>query len=175
MISSSAKDRIIAIWNKYASSDRVVHDTKGNPINDVDGARLKAIEDIKKLIRDFLNDDLTIQEFKTSLDGYNKRNNLWGFTAAKGQMFFNLLVNASDSISTLTSLLKQSITEPINLEDAKNKLDEFEKFVRKVYEKGEDKRRLPKPGSTNYFLSYFWQIHDPVKWPVHYSSLVNSF
>jgi len=91
MISDQIKNRITAIWNKYAGSDRVVLDTKGNPINDIDGARLKAIEDIKRLIHDFLNNDLTIQEFKTSLDGYNKRNNLWGFTAAKGQMFFNLV------------------------------------------------------------------------------------
>jgi hypothetical protein len=175
MISAQTKDRIIKIWDKYAASDRVVRDTKGNPINDVDGARLKAIEDIKKLISDFIKNDLSLQEFKTALDGYNKRNNLWGFTAAKGQMFFNLLVNTTESIEELTSILKQSIVLPKNLEDAKGKLEQFEKFVHKIYEKGEDKRRVPKPGSSSYFLSYFWQIHDPIEWPVHYSSLVNSF
>lgn len=175
MITTQAKNRILKIWDKYAASDRVVHDTKGNPINDIDGARLKAIEDIKKLISSFIKNDLSIQEFKTALDGYNKRNNLWGFTAAKGQMFFNLLVNTTESIEELTAILKQSITEPKHLEDAKVKLEGFEKFVRKIYEKGEDKRKVPKPGSSSYFLSYFWQIHDSIKWPVHYSSLVNSF
>lgn len=175
MISSSIKEQIVKIWDKYIKSGRIVYNTKGEVIGDIDEARLRAIEDIKIYIESFLSGKITISEFKTSLDGYNKRNNLWGFTAAKGQMFFNLLVNTSESIGSLTDLLKSSISEPKDLEDAKQKLEKFERFVRQVYDKGSDKRKVPKPGSTGYFLSYFWQIHNNQKWPILYSSLVNSF
>lgn len=41
--------------------------------------------------------------------------------------------------------------------------------------KGDDKRKVPNPKSSGYFLSYFWQVHDPKKWPMIYSSLINSF
>jgi hypothetical protein len=44
-----------------------------------------------------------------------------------------------------------------------------------IFENAPDKRKVPNPGSTCYFLSYFWQIANKNKWPIFYTSLTQSF
>jgi hypothetical protein len=53
MIPENIKKQIITIWESYISSDRVVQDVKGNILYELDEDRLKAIEEIKKIIEDF--------------------------------------------------------------------------------------------------------------------------
>jgi len=170
------RKKIFEIWDNYVNDNKVVHNVKGNVINDIDGHRLKCIEEIKVIISSFLNDDINAYEFKTSLDSYNKRNNFWGFTATKGQMFFNQLTKANEqSIDKLSAILKQTIAEPRDFEDALTKIEALEKFVRNIFDKAKDRRKAPKPGSVGYFLSYFWQIHNNQKWPIIYTSLTTAF
>ena len=75
--------------------------------------RRDAIEEIKRMINSFLQRKLSLPEFKTNLDSYNKQNNYWGFTAAKGQMFFNLLTRSSEKDpGSFVSLAKNAINLP---------------------------------------------------------------
>src|SRR4051812_13919813 len=97
MLTEETKSRINAIWFAYSNSNKKAFDTKGNEIENIDGSRAEAIKVIKKIIADFLTDKTNLLEFKTNLDSFNKQNNYWGFTAAKGQMFFNLLTKSSES------------------------------------------------------------------------------
>src|SRR5882757_1017726 len=96
MFSEDTRQEITRIWNTYIEANKQVLDTKGRVINDIDVQRATAIEEIKEMMNALFSSKVNISEFKTSLDGYNKRNNLWGFTAAKGQMFFNQLVKANE-------------------------------------------------------------------------------
>jgi len=176
MLSENIKKQITSIWDNYVKANKVVLDSKGIVISNIDENRLKSIEDIKKLIAGFMNGDSNIHEFKTSLDSYNKRNNLWGFTATKGQMFFNQLTKIDDQgLVKLTKLLKESIVEPKDLKDALKKIDTLERYAKAIFIKAEDKRKAANPASTGYFLSYFWQIHNNQKWPIIYTSLINAF
>lgn len=176
MISKNIQTQIIEIWEDYQKTNKKVLDTKGNVIKDIDENRIDSIRNIKDIIDIFMTGDYFINEFKTSLDSYNKRNNYWGFTATKGQMFFNQLTKTSEpNLEPLTILLKEVITEPTNLGDALNKIEILEKFANSIFKSAPDKRKAPNPGSVGYFLSYFWQIYNPEKWPVFYTSLVNGF
>jgi hypothetical protein len=176
MIPENIKKQIITIWESYISSDRVVQDVKGNILYELDEDRLKAIEEIKQIIEDFFEEAIDIHEFKTDLDSYNKQNNLWGFTAVKGQMFFNQLVRTADeNIEKLTNLIKETIKEPKNLQDALNKIESLEKYCEAIFSRAKDKRKAPNPKSVGYFLSYFWQIYNHQKWPILYSSIIVSF
>jgi len=125
MINEIIQKQIITIWNNnYPKSNKLSLGTKGNVIDNIDVERLKAIEEIKAILFSFLNGNMNIYEFKTSIDSYNKRNNLWGFTATKGQMFFNQLTTSNEqSIDKLTSLLNETISEPNDLKDALNKIE----------------------------------------------------
>jgi hypothetical protein len=175
-ITEKIKEQIIMIWDKYASSNKNVLDTKGKTIENIDDTRAKAIEEIKKIINSFFEGQTNLYEFKSSLDSYNKRNNLWGFTATKGQMFFNLLTRSNENnIDEFSSLLKKCISQPKDLVDALIKIEDLETVTRNLQEKIKDKRKVANPSSTGYFLSYFWQIHDRASWPIMYTSLINSF
>ena len=157
MIENEKIQRIKDIWDDFINSNQLVLDTKGNELPNIDDARIKAIEDLKVLINQFINNEIDVFEFKTNIDSYNKRNNLWGFTATKGQMFFNQLVKNNESnIEKLTLLLKKVIAEPRDLEDALNKIEKLEKHCNSIFLKAKDKRKVPNQGSVGYYLSYFW-------------------
>ncbi len=176
MIEKDKIRKIEAIWDNYIKTEKRVLDTKGNELPNIDESRLQAIVELKSIIHQFQMREINIFEFKTNIDSFNKRNNLWGFTATKGQMFFNQLVKNSDSkIEKLTELLKSCITEPKNLEDALSKITLLENYCLTIFSKAKDKRKVPNPGSVGYFLSYFWQIQDHTSWPVLYTSLINAY
>lgn len=164
------------IWDNYKKSNMKVLDTKGNEYLDINSSRLEAIQYLKKIIIQFQSDKINIYEFKTTIDSYNKRNNLWGFTATKGQMFFNQLVTNSESrIAELTELLKKCISCPEDINSALGKIQSLETYCNNIYKVATDKRKVPNPKSVGYFLSYFWQIHNYKKWPILYTSLILSY
>lgn len=176
MINSNIKNRILSIWKNHISENKTIADASGKEIPEIDNKRIKAINDIKDIIDCFNVGDYDVHEFKTALDSYNKRNNLWGFTAIKGQMFFNQLVRTyADAELTLTKLLKEVISEPKTIQQASEKIAALESLISSDYDNAPDKRKVPKPSSVGYFLSYFWQIHDHDKWPILYSSMISTF
>jgi len=168
--------QIQLIWDDYIKSNKIVFSANGKELPNIDDSRNSAIVLIKEIINQFDNGETNIYEFKTNLDSFNKRNNFWGFTATKGQMFFNQLVKYSEAkIDELTKLLKEVISKPKDLNDALVKVEKLEKYCLVIFNKAKDKRKVPNPGSVCYFLSYFWQIHDKTEWPILYTSLTNSY
>lgn len=176
MINNKQRDQILKIWNNYSNSDKLVLNTKGNVLPNIDGEREKAIETLQKYLNEFVNGKIDIHEFKTTVDSFNKRNNLWGFTATKGQMFFNQLVrNSENKMDRLVSLLKKVLIEPKNLEKALDHIEDLETYCFENYKDAEDRRKVANPSSVGYFLSYFWQIQNHNKWPIIYTSLTIAF
>lgn len=176
MIKTDKIEKIKKIWNEYINSDQVVLDTKGNEIPNIDELRIEAIESLKEIIQQFQNGELSLGEFKTSIDSFNKRNNLWGFTAIKGQFFFNQLTKNLDDngIKKVQELIKGTISEPKDLKDALSKIEKLEKYCQNLYLKAKDKRLVPNPKSVGYFLSYFWQVADNEKWPIYYTASIQA-
>jgi hypothetical protein len=176
MLDEEAKKQIAEIWDNHVIANKTGFDKDSAMVNNIDDSRLYAIEVVKIIIHNFMKGDFNIYDFKTSLDSYNKHNNLWGFTAKLGQMFFNQIIQVNENnIEKLTTLLKDAITEPKNLRDAVSKIESLEKLVTATYNKSRDKHNAPYPGAVGYFLSYFWQIHNHQKWPILYTSLINSY
>jgi hypothetical protein len=176
MISEPIQQQLKNIWDNYKSQGNKVLDIKGREFDDIDKSRLFAIQDIKAMISSFMSGKLSLPEFKTNLDSYNKQHNYWGFTAAKGQMFFNLITRSSEAdIESFILLLKNILREPLSLEDAIQKMKLLFEYALKFKQSAPDKRYVAAPLSSAYFLSYFWQIYSPDKWPVMYSSIILSF
>ncbi len=149
---------------------------QGPTVPDIDSARREAAASLREYVSAFLSGQTDVDTFKTLVDSFNKRNNYWGFTAIKGQMFFNQLANsAGESRDDLARVLRSCLGGSEGIEDALGKIDFLEKHCRKFFDPAPDKRRAPNPGSVPYFLSYFWQLSDPERWPILYTSLVESF
>ncbi len=177
MIEKDKIEKIKEIWDEYLRSNRKVLDIKGNELSDIDNLRIVAIESVSDIINQFVRGDISLGEFKTSIDSFNKRNNLWGFTAIKGQFFFNQLTKNLDNlgIEKIRSLLIETITEPKEIKDALNKIEKLEKYCQDFYSNAKDKRLVPNPKSVAYFLSYFWQVANNEKWPIYYTASIRAF
>lgn len=173
---SKSASKIKKAWDTYISANKELVDTRGKIIDAIDDKRRASIAEIKEIIRPFLDGASDIYTFKSILDGYNKRNNWWGFSATKGQMFFNLLTKIDDEeIGPLTSLIKSVIQEPKDLQVGLEKIRALEEYTKEKYEAAPDKRKVANPSSVAYFLTYFWQIYSPEKWQIYYTSLVNAY
>lgn len=124
----------------------------------------------------FLDGHMPLADFKPEIDRLNKQNELWGFKGIKGQMFFNLIFNACLDEKELTSELKSALTLPADEDMAKSRIRNFASYVRRIGDDhvaaGNSKASRPKPSSIPFFLSYFWQVQAPDKWPVFYTNSV---
>jgi len=146
---------------------------------DRDKERIRLIgEELGPLVSAYLAGDVPLAEFKSKADGINKRNELWGFKGIKGQMFFNMLVNASEDADECDQETKAAITVPANDSMASSRIKTFLGYVKRVGEQwvdaGNTKHGRPKPGSILFFLSYFWQLQNKDIWPVYYTNSVNT-
>ena len=143
-----------------------------------DQKRVRLIEgELKPLLKDYLSGQLKLAEFKTKVDGINKRNEFWGFKGIKGQMFFNMVVNVADDPTKCDHEIKAAIKVPTNEDIASGQIKTFCNYVSCIgehhLETGGTKAGRPKPGSVPFFLSYFWQIQERDVWPVFYTNSVN--
>lgn len=176
MLTQDIITQIQSIWDNYNTSDKIILDNKGKELPNIDIQRIEATGYLQVVISQFQNSEIDIREFKTSIDSYNKRNNLWGFTAIKGQMFFNLLVRtAGENLAKLTSLIQEVIALPDSLSEALKKIQKLESYCLNIANKATDKRKVPNSSSVGYFLSYFWSIADYSKWPIYYTSQLQSY
>ncbi|HOX32826.1 MAG TPA: restriction endonuclease FokI C-terminal domain-containing protein [Spirochaetales bacterium] len=175
MFGEEQQRKILDIWRDYSRSDKTIIDAKGNAVPDIDSQREEALPALRGLLNDFLGGSMEIGSFKSSIDSFNKRNNLWGFTATKGQMFFNQLAKAGASdLAALVGILKSALALPQGLDGALAKVEELAAYCKVHFDKAADKRTAPNPGSVCYFLSYFWQVQDRLAWPIMYSSLIEA-
>jgi hypothetical protein len=145
---------------------------------ELDRQRMLLIEnELKPLLSAYLSGQIILSEFKTKVDGINKRNELWGFKGIKGQMFFNLLVNVADDEKELDQELKTAIEAPATEEIASSRLKTFESYVKRVchehVESGGSKHGKPNVSSVPFFLSYFWQIQQRDVWPIYFTNSVS--
>ena len=175
LIDKPTQEKILIIWTHYKKNRNTTKNVA--PLfEEIDDKRLEAIKEINEMINLFVGNKINVLEFKTNIDSYNKRNNLWGFTAAKGQMFFNLLTKSSeDKLTQFAKLLQSVVVEPTSLQDALNKIKALFDYTAQFSSVSEQKKKAANPKSAAYFLSYFWQIQNCEKWPVMYTSLIASF
>jgi hypothetical protein len=145
---------------------------------ELDRKRVSLIEkELKPLTSSYLSGQTSLAEFKTKVDGINKRNELWGFKGIKGQMFFNLLLNVADDENECDQEVKTAIAVPTNEDMASSRIKTFSSYVKRIAEQhveaGGSKHGKPNVSSVPFFLTYFWQIQERDVWPIYYTNSVN--
>lgn len=143
-----------------------------------DHQRVDLIEsELKLLLQNYLSGLSNLAEFKTTVDGINKRNEFWGFKGIKGQMFFNMVVNVAQDPAKCDQETKAAIKVPATEHFASSQIKAFCDYVNRIGDdcvrSGGTKAERPKLGSVPFFLSYFWQIQERDIWPVFYTNSVN--
>ena len=146
---------------------------------ELDTNRVKLIEnELKPLLADYLAGKVALAQFKSKVDGLNKRNELWGFQGIKGQMFFNMVVKRADDAEKCDQELKSALAVPANEQIASNRIKTFLSYINRLGEQwvssGKTRYGMPKVGSIPFFLSYFWQIQAREVWPIYYTNAVQT-
>jgi hypothetical protein len=180
VLTSDQRTRALEVMREYLGAPK--NDDGRTPFEvqgTIDEKRVKLIEsDLKPLVQTYLANGIPLPEFKSKIDGINKRHEHWGFKGIKGQMFFNMVVNVSNDQDECDQEIKAAIALPPNEEIARSRIKTFSSYVRRIGEDhvdaGGSKHGRPKPGSIPFFLSYFWQLQDHETWPVYYTNSVNT-
>ena len=166
------------VWDFYNQNGEKITNAKREYSNkEINSKRLEVIPLIMEMINDFYNDKISLELFKSQVDGINKRNRLWGFMAINGQMFFNMVTKTSQNggvTDDCTKMLQEVIRPPKGAEEIRKTIKKFETFVIGLGKYCEDPRAAPRAGSIPFFLSYFWQIQKPDEFPVYYTSMVQA-
>lgn len=131
-------------------------------------------EKINPLINEFMVKIIGLDEFKSRIDGLNKKYKLWGYSGTAGAMFFNLVRKAEEDTKKLEENLKRNILVPQNINEAKEKIQNFSNYIRGLGEHMDDKSRTPAPKSSIFFLSYYWHIQKPNIFPIFYPNSRNA-
>lgn len=180
LLTQQQKERAVEAMRDYLAAPR---NPDGRTPHDVqrerDGRRVEHIEGaLKPLVQSYLGGRVPLAEFKSQIDGLNKRHQYWGFKGIKGQMFFNMLTNTALDETECEHELRKALVAPASEEAAKVVIKAFAGYVTRVGDEyvkgGGTKHGRPKVGSVPFFLSYFWQIQDRVTWPVFYTNTVNT-
>ncbi|MCT9094649.1 hypothetical protein [Haloarchaeobius sp. HME9146] len=165
-------------WEEFEANDFRMKDSQGEVVTmaEADERRNERLVVLNELIDDFIRGELPLDEFKSAIDSQNKRFPYWGFKGMNGMMFFNMIYSSAGESreDELTSLLQKAIQPPEDRTEAKEKIRSIEGFVERLRNEADDLRKVPRPGSIPYFISYFWQIRDPERYPIYYTSMVNA-
>ena len=180
MLTPEQRNRAIEVMREYLAAPR--NPDGRTPLEtqaELDLSRVRLIDgELRPLVEGYLAGQIPLAEFKSKIDGINKRNEFWGFKGIKGQMFFNMVVNVSDDEAECDQELKAAIVLPTSEDICRSRIKTFHSYVKRIgnefVEGGGTKQGRPNPGSIPFFLSYFWQIQDRTKWPVYYTNSVNT-
>ena len=179
-LSEQQRQRAIEVMHEYLEA---LAGKKGESLahseDKLDKDRVSLIEgELGSLLDAYLSGSVQLEEFKSKVDGINKRNQLWGFKGIKGQMFFNMVLNVADDLDECDQELKAALTIPTNEQIASSRIKTFASYVKRLGDElaisGKDRRGCPRQSSIPFFLSYFWQIQGRDKWPVYYTTAVNT-
>ncbi len=147
----------------------------------LDSERRVLIEtELRPLLMGYLSGAVPLLEFKSTIDGFNKRHEHWGFKGIKGMLLFNLMTNVAgeEGEAELDAELKAALVAPTSEDMAKSRINTFISYIKRLgedhLERGGSKPGRPQPGSAPFFLTYFWQIQEPAVWPVFYTNSVKT-
>ena len=82
-------------------------------------------EHLLPLLEQFLNGEITLEEFKPRNDGLNKEYPLWGFDGFNGQMHFNQMQNAAPDTSKLADRFRDILPSPNDRKEAADSISSF--------------------------------------------------
>ena len=180
ILDDKQRQRAVEVMQEYLQAPAVAGGK--TPLEDDAELDVKRVEIIQTLLQpllsSFLNGQIPVQDFKSSIDSVNKKNELWGFKGIKGQMFFNMVVNVADDIEECKQELISALSVPDSEVLASSRIKTFTSYVKRIGEgwvnSGNTKYGTPKTGSIPFFLSYFWQIQERKTWPAFYTTSVQA-
>lgn len=109
--------------------------------------------------------DQDIAQLRATLDAWSRQNRTFGFAGPNGAMVLNQLADGPLAPES-AALLASAIRPPTDPADAEARIGQFIEHARYRREQGSNIAA----GRAVPFLSWFWWMADPERWPVLWSS-----
>ncbi len=130
--------------------------------------REEATKEIRGVIQAYLNDDISLKEFKEQNEVLCRTYPYWGFKNFSGQMQLNqYYLHIKDGRKE--SVLKETLRLPSKTEEAGEKIDIMADYLAGLKLATDNPKAIPRK-NLSYLLSYFWEIQEIGKIPVFYGS-----
>jgi 5-methylcytosine-specific restriction protein B len=169
------QERIIDAWEAFADAGFTYVSDSGERRSrtEVRDDRHEQLAIRQELLNDFLEEQTDLTTFKRRMNEECASNKLWGFSGFSGMMFFNMLESASevDDETELSTLLREILAPPDSHDTARSRLQHLIEYVNQLRAALDESQSAPAVGHVPYFVSYFWQLHDPDTYPIYYSSM----
>jgi len=170
-LTEEQKDKIEIYLANFQKNPIVKDRNIEMPYKSFDQLKVNALLKLKRIVTEYLNGDLSLQNFKNESDEISRSFPSLGFKGFNGQMRLNQYVNNIQD-KMRDEKFKEALILPKDLEDAKKKINSFADYLRRLKLETNNSRSIPKMNQS-FMLSYFWEAQSPGLFPVFYSSTKN--
>ncbi len=136
---------------------------------DIDQRRSHAQSEMIQLLNSFLDGTITLKEFNTVFQ--QKTQGAWNafhLQGMSGGLFLNKLVKHVPSEDTFGHLFRLMIRVPEETPDGRRQMQAFVRFLEGLIASQQITRAQLQPGRVPFFLSAWWHIQNPERWPIFY-------
>lgn len=169
------QERVIEAWQAFADAGFTYVSDNGERRSrtEVRDDRHEQLAIRQELLNDFLEGQADLKTFKRRMNEECASNKLWGFSGFSGMMFFNMLESASevDEETEFSTILREALAPPDDYDTARSRLQDLVEYVKQLRSALGENQSAPAVGHIPYFVSYFWQLHDPDTYPIYYTSM----
>ncbi len=135
----------------------------------IDRRRPHTQQEMTQLLRSFLDGAITLKEFNTVFQ--QKTHNAWNvfhLQGMSGGLFLNKLVKHVPSEDTFGHLFRLMMRVPEETQDGQRQMQAFVQFLEGLIASRQVTRAQLQPARVPFFLSAWWHIQDPERWPIFY-------
>lgn len=171
----SAEERIQGAWDDFAGAGFMYISKNGEQRHRtaVRNVRFEHLETRHATLESFLNGETDLLAFRDTVSSECASTQLWGFSGHSGMKFFRGFIDESlpENESKLTDLLRDVLKAPDGHEAAEDNLQRFCDYIEDIIAEISEHDPSIAVGFVPYFLSYFWQLQDPDRYPIYYASI----
>jgi hypothetical protein len=136
---------------------------------DIDQRRLSEQHDMMQWLHAFLDGTIPLKQFNTIFQQKtHKAWNAFHLQGMSGGLFLNKLVKYVPNEDTFAHLLRLMICVPEETQDGRRQMQAFIRFIEALITSDQITRVQLQPGRVPFFLSAWWHIQDPERWPIYY-------
>jgi hypothetical protein len=133
--------------------------------------RQKEKTGLSELLKRFLSAEIQTEEFRGTFDSRTRTEWVsFGLKGMSGAMVLNMLAKYIPDKDALAMCLREVLSLPDSVEEARDKMKAFYSFVEQVISSGQATRRQLQPARLPFFISAWWHMQDTEKWPIFYVS-----
>jgi len=139
---------------------------------EIDQRRDRAQQEMIELLSSFRDGDFSLREFNRVFQ--LKARAAWSVfhvAGMSGGMFLNKLVKYTPNEATFAHLLRLMIRAPEDMRDGQRHMQAFIRFLEGLISSRQVQRSQLQPTRVPFFLSAWWHVQAPERWPLFYLSL----